>query len=100
MPTPNTRTNDGVYSAVLLGCILALVLVVGVGGWAALWSLSGAAIASGTVVVDTNVKKVQHPTGGIVGEIFVRDGTRVAAGDLLIRLDATGTRANLQVVTN
>jgi HlyD family secretion protein len=46
-----------------------------------------------------NVKKVQHPTGGIVGQILVRDGNRVAEGDLLIRLDETVTRANLQVIT-
>jgi HlyD family secretion protein len=50
-------------------------------------------------MVDTNVKKVQHPTGGVVGELRVREGQRVAAGDLLIRLDETVTRANLQVVT-
>jgi HlyD family secretion protein len=51
------------------------------------------------VVVDSNVKKVQHPTGGVVGEIRVRDGDRVKAGDLVVRLDETVTRANLAVVT-
>ena len=49
-------------------------------------------------MVDTNVKKVQHPTGGIVGELRVREGDRVKEGDLLIRLDETVTRANLQIV--
>jgi HlyD family secretion protein len=49
-------------------------------------------------VVDSNVKKVQHPTGGIVGDLRVRDGDLVKAGDLLIRLDETVTRANLQIV--
>ena len=58
---------------------------------------AGAVIAPGTVVVDSNVKKVQHPTGGIVGEIRVQDGDRVEAGDLLVRLDETVTRANLQI---
>jgi len=44
------------------------------------------------------VKKVQHPTGGVVGELFVRDGDHVKAGDVLLRLDETVTRANLAIV--
>jgi HlyD family secretion protein len=44
------------------------------------------------------VKKVQHPTGGVVGEVRVRDGDRVKAGDTLVRLDETVTRANLAIV--
>jgi HlyD family secretion protein len=51
------------------------------------------------VVVDSNVKKVQHPTGGIVGELRVRDGDRVKQGDIVVRLDDTVTRANLAIVT-
>jgi HlyD family secretion protein len=78
--------------------ILAL-LGGGMGGWAATAELSGAVVAAGLVVVDTHVKKVQHPTGGVVGEIRVRDGDRVDAGDLVVRLDETITRANLAVVT-
>ena len=61
--------------------------------------LSGALIAPGSVVVDSNVKKVQHPTGGIVGELRARDGDRVKAGDVVVRLDDTVTRANLAIVT-
>jgi HlyD family secretion protein len=56
-------------------------------------------MAPGQFVIDTNVKKVQHPTGGIVGELKVREGDRVREGDLLIRLDETVTRANLLMVT-
>ena len=70
-----------------------------IGLWAATSTLSGAVVAPGQFVVDSNVKKVQHPTGGIVGELKVREGDRVAEGDLLIRLDETVTRANLQMVT-
>jgi len=51
-------------------------------------------------VVESNVKKVQHPTGGVVADIPVHDGTRVNAGDLLVRLDETQVRAGRQVVTN
>ncbi|MBQ0824881.1 HlyD family type I secretion periplasmic adaptor subunit [Microvirga terrae] len=69
-----------------------------IGLWAATSTLSGAVVAGGQFVVDTSVKKVQHSTGGIVGELKVKEGDRVAQGDLLIRLDETMTRANLQVV--
>jgi len=70
-----------------------------VGVWAVATTLSGAVVASGQFVVDGNVKKVQHATGGIVGELKVREGERVEQDQVVIRLDDTLTRANLQVVT-
>lgn len=79
---------------------LVVLLVGGVGGWAANTEISGAVVAAGTVVVESNTKQVQHREGGIVREITVRDGDTVKAGDLLIRLDDTVTRANLTVVLN
>ena len=66
--------------------------------WAAKTTLAGAVIAAGTVVVESNVKKVQHQEGGIVGEILVREGDRVKAGEVVLRLDGTMTRANLQII--
>src|SRR5215212_381729 len=81
------------------GLAVVVVLFGGFGVWAATTSLSGAIIAAGQVVVESNVKKVQHPTGGIVGEIRVRDGDRVQTGDLLLRLDETITRASLSMVS-
>lgn len=83
---------------VLAAAVTIAVLVLGVGGLAATTEVTGAVIASGQLVVDSNVKMVQHPTGGIVGELKVREGDHVAAGDLLIRLDETQTRANLQII--
>lgn len=80
--------------------ITILVLLVGMGGWAAVTKLNGAVIGMGTVVVDGNVKKIQHREGGIVGKIAVHNGLRVEAGDVLIKLDDTITRANLAIVTN
>lgn len=77
---------------------LAFALVVGLGGWATLTSFSGAVIAPGQLVVESDVKKVQHPVGGIVGALLVREGDRVKAGDVLVRLDNTQTRANLDIV--
>ncbi len=83
----------------LAGAILVVVLAGGVGGWAATTEISGAVIATGSVVVESNVKKVQHPSGGIVGTLAVREGAYVNAGDLLVRLDDTMTRASLAIVT-
>jgi HlyD family secretion protein len=82
-----------------VGFALVLLLGGGVGGWAATTRLSGAVIASGSIVVDSHVKKVQHPTGGVVGEVRVRDGDHVNAGDVVVRLDDTITRANLAIVS-
>jgi len=48
--------------------------------------------------VDSNTKKVQHPTGGVIGELLVRDGDRVKAADVVARLDQTVTRANLAII--
>ncbi len=56
-------------------------------------------IAPGFLVVDLNVKKVQHPTGGVVGELRVRDGDSVKSGDIVVRLDETQTKANLAIIT-
>ena len=78
--------------------VLAAVLVFGIGGWAVFTSFSGAVIAPGQLVVESDVKKVQHPTGGVVGALLVREGDRVKAGDVLVRLDETQTRANLDIV--
>ncbi|MBA4038024.1 MAG: HlyD family type I secretion periplasmic adaptor subunit, partial [Bradyrhizobium sp.] len=87
-----------IRSHLIAGLALMLVLVVGFGGWASTAQISGALIAPGSVVVDSNVKKVQHPTGGVVGEVRVRDGDVVKAGDIVVRLDETVVKANLAIV--
>jgi HlyD family secretion protein len=94
-----SATRRSMRRHLVAAIVVVLVLVVGVGGWAATAVISGAVVASGSLVVDTNVKKVQHPTGGIVGELRVRDGDHVHAGDVVVRLDETVTRANLAIVT-
>jgi HlyD family secretion protein len=82
----------------IVGFAAIAVMIGGVGGWAATTQLSGAVIAPGTVVVESNTKKVQHPTGGIVGEIFVKEGSSVEAGQVVVRLDDTLTKATLGIV--
>jgi HlyD family secretion protein len=75
----------------------ALLVVGGVaGGWMTLVPLSGAVVVPGNLVVQSNVKTVQHPTGGVVAQIPVHNGMRVNAGDLLLRLDSTQAQASLR----
>jgi len=99
----NTRANAPVTASIhrhlRAGTAVVLFLVGGLGVWAATTNISGAVIAPGSLVVDTNIKKVQHPAGGIVSELRARDGDRVKAGDVVLRLDATVTRANLAIVS-
>jgi HlyD family secretion protein len=82
----------------LVSVCAAAILFGGIGGWAATTEFAGAVVAQGQLVVESSVKKVQHPTGGVVGELRVRDGDHVRAGDILVRLDDTVTRANLAIV--
>ncbi|TMJ51686.1 MAG: HlyD family type I secretion periplasmic adaptor subunit [Alphaproteobacteria bacterium] len=83
----------------IIGLAVVVVLAGGLGGWASTAEISGALIAPGQIVVESNVKKVQHPTGGVVGELLARDGDIVKSGDILVRLDDTVTKASLAIVT-
>ena len=80
---------------------LRVLLVAGLlaGGWTVLMPLAGAVVVPGNLVVQSNVKTIQHPTGGVVAEIAVHNGMRVGVGDLLVRLDATQAQASLQMVS-
>ena len=62
--------------------------------------ISGAVLAPGSVVVENSLRKVQHPTGGVVGKLMVTDGQRVQQNDIVVRLDDTMTRANLAIIVN
>ncbi len=80
--------------------LLSFGLVVGVFGWAMTTELSSAVIAPGRVVVEGNTKKIQHLVGGIVSEIDVKEGDRVEANQVLIRLNGTVVQANLSIAEN
>lgn len=87
-----------IHSHLIVVGLICLAIIGGVGGWMATARISGAVVTSGTVVVESNIKRVQHREGGIIQEIAVKNGDTVEAGDLLIRLDDTVIRANLAVV--
>ena len=76
-------------------------LVLGLGGfmlWAAFAPLDEGVPSQGLVAIDTKRKAVQHPVGGIVKEVLVREGDRVKEGQLLLKLDEAATRANYEAI--
>ena len=82
----------------IVGLTMVVVFVGCIGGWAATSELAGAVIAAGTVIVETVDKKVQHPTGGVVKEILVQDGSVVEEGQIVVHLDDTVSRTTLGVI--
>ncbi|MCB5411439.1 HlyD family type I secretion periplasmic adaptor subunit [Pseudogemmobacter faecipullorum] len=81
-----------------LGFGALAVLVLGFGLWGSVSTLSGAVVAPGQIEVEQNRQVVQHPDGGVVAAIEVIEGGRVAAGDVLIRLDGGLLKTELAIV--
>lgn len=72
---------------ILFGTIIIAALFGGLGYWSINTEISGAVVTSGELRVETNIKPVQHPEGGVVGAIFVREGEQVKANQPLLRLE-------------
>lgn len=87
-PYPTSCTRTIAFGWTIIGLVFG-----GFGTWASLAPLSSAAIAPGTVVVDSNRKSVQHLEGGVIREILIQDGDKVEAGQVLLRLDGANVRA-------
>ena len=83
---------------ILTGYFALLLLVGGIGTWAAVTRISGAVIASGSLEVEGNRQVVQHPSGGVISAINVRDGAAVDAGDILVTLEGDSLFSELGIV--
>lgn len=97
----NGPRNSDRWSArgyVLFGLFCVLLLGGGLGGWSATAELQGAVISKGQLRVETRRQVVQHPDGGVVGEILVREGDVVAPGDILVRLDGVLLQSEIAVL--
>jgi HlyD family type I secretion membrane fusion protein len=94
--TPKQRWSA--RSTLIWGFLTLLVLVGGFGAWSVLSNITGAVIAMGQIEVDQNRQVIQHPDGGVVSEILVKEGDTVQIGDMLIRLDDTQIRSELAVI--
>ena len=99
MDSVSSSTRASIRRHVLATAVSLTALLTGVVGWASTAEFSGAVVAPGSLVVESEVKKVQHPTGGVISELRVRNGDRVEAGDIIVRLDETVTQANLAIVS-
>jgi HlyD family type I secretion membrane fusion protein len=102
---PAAETSTGMESLwrlvrvpFLSGCAVIGVCLIGIGTWGGSAPLAGAAIASGQVVVQSHRKTIQHLEGGIVRDIAVKDGDVVKSGEILVRLDDTRARTNLDAL--
>lgn len=82
----------------VVGAVIILATFFGFGLWAAVAPLDSAAIAPGFLTVQSNRRTVQHLEGGIVQQIFVKDGMSVQAGDKLISLDNTRAKAQTDIL--
>ncbi len=90
--------NSGIRSRVFVGSLAMFVLVGGIGGWAATTEISGAVVGQGQVMVDKDLRAVQHLDGGIVRSIDVKKGDMVGEGQTLLTLDDTQLKAEGQII--
>ncbi|WP_108501889.1 HlyD family type I secretion periplasmic adaptor subunit [Paracoccus indicus] len=96
--TDRKDTRWSVRTPVIVGVLSIIVLVGGFIAWAVMSQISGAVVASGQVEVEQQRQIVQHPDGGVVETIAVKDGSDVKAGDLLLALDGTLLRTEHTIV--
>ncbi len=96
--SPELNMSFSVGRHILFASLVIGFLVFGIGAWAATAEISGAVIAPGSIVVAKNHKKVQHRDGGIVSKINVKNGDRVTAGAVMLRIDDTQINAELGVI--
>lgn len=83
-----------------LGLVVIVVFIVAMLGWGALAPLSGAVVANGVLQAEGGRKAVQHPYGGVVSELLVREGDTVRAGEVLMRLSDAEPRAQFDVLAS
>lgn len=81
-----------------LGCLILLLTLGIFGGWSVYAPIDSSSLAQGIVTVKSHRKTVQHLEGGIVKTLWVKDGDKVETGDLLITLDDTLFKAQVEVL--
>ncbi len=100
MAKDRRRASDHPRVFALMGYGIIVFTFVILGSWAAVTPLASAVVASGFVTTEGNKKTVQHLEGGIVKQIFVHEGDHVTAGQIIIELDDTQPKANLEIARN
>lgn len=99
-PLPVAPLGGRVFPSIVVGVLAVLAFFGGVGYWATIAPIAGAAIANGTVSPENSRRTIQHLEGGVIQKILVRDGDLVATGDTLVLLDDTRARAAVDTQIN
>jgi HlyD family secretion protein len=94
----DATVGSGLARRLIAGYVVTAIFLFGIVGYAAAVTIRGAVIAPGSMVVEGNIRRIQHQDGGSVAAILVRNGQKVAAGDTLVRMNETQARAELGVV--
>jgi HlyD family type I secretion membrane fusion protein len=97
---PVSPLKDSASGPVLFGGVAALALVAGIALWSSTMSVASAAISPGKVAVEGNRKAIQHPTGGEIGVVFVREGQLVEKGQKLLQLELADAKAEATVLSS
>ena len=95
---PPDPSRWSVRGAMIAGLAAIALLLGGFAVWAIQSRIAGAVVASGQVEVEQQRQVVQHPDGGVVEEILVKDGQSVEAGQTLMRLDGSLLRTEHAIV--
>ncbi|MDP3384041.1 MAG: HlyD family type I secretion periplasmic adaptor subunit, partial [Phenylobacterium sp.] len=97
---PDRTLDKRMWRPILIGCVVVGVFVFGMLIWAAFAQISSATSAPAEVRVEASRKTLRHREGGVVSEILVREGQRVAAGAPLLRFDSVQADAAVDVLQN
>ena len=97
---PSKPFDDSAFGPVLVGGVVSVALVAAVTVWSSTMSVASAAISAGKVAAEGNRKAVQHPTGGEVGVVFVREGQLVEKGQRLLQLELADAKAEATVLSS
>ena len=98
-PSDELVEADDPRREIRTGAIIAILFFVILLGWAALAPLDAGVYAQGSIAVSGNRQAVQHRSGGTIGEILVREGQKVKAGQTLIEMAAPDLRATERALT-
>lgn len=87
--------EEGVSAMVKSSVYVIMAMMVAVLVWMSVTPISEVSVTSGEVVPVGYIHNIQHLEGGIIGDIRVRDGDQVQAGDLLVKFSPPATQSDL-----